>query len=57
VNISRSGFYYEPCPETEENLELMLALDKLHLERPTFGSRRLTVMVNRQGWAVNRKRV
>jgi putative transposase len=57
VNISRSGFYYEPCAESAENLKLMLQLDKLHLERPTFGSRRLTVMVNRQGWAVNRKRV
>lgn len=57
VNISRSGYYYKPCTESEENLKLMLELDKLHLERPTFGSRRLTVMVNRQGWAVNRKRV
>ena len=57
VNISRSGYYYEPCTESEENLKLMRELDELHLERPTFGSRRLTVMVNRQGWAVNRKRV
>ena len=57
VNISRSGYYYEPCAESEENLKLMLELDKLHMDRPTFGSRRLTVMVNRQGWAVNRKRV
>lgn len=57
VNISRSGFYYAPCPESAENLKLMLALDKLHLRWPSFGSRRLTVMANRQGWAVNRKRV
>jgi putative transposase len=57
MNISRSGYYYEPSPETEENLRLMRKLDELHLERPTFGSRRLTVMVNRAGWAVNRKRV
>jgi putative transposase len=57
VNISRSGFYYEPCPESEENLKLMLELDHLHLQWPSFGSRRLTVMVNREGWAVNRKRV
>lgn len=57
VNISRSGFYYEPCSESEENLKLMLELDKLHLKWSSFGSRRLTVMVNREGWAVNRKRV
>lgn len=57
LNISRSGFYYEPTPETAENLRLMLRIDQLHLERPTFGSRRLTVMLNREGYAVNRKRV
>lgn len=57
MRLSRSGYYYEPCPETEENLRLMRRLDELHLERPTFGSRRLTVMVNREGWEVNRKRV
>lgn len=57
VGISRSGFYYEPCPESPENLALMRRLDELHLRHPVYGSRRLTVMVNRQGWAVNRKRV
>jgi hypothetical protein len=31
VNISRSGYDYEPCSESEENLKLMLELDKLHL--------------------------
>jgi len=57
VGISRSGFYYEPCPESEENLGLMRRLDELHLEHPVYGSRRLTVLLQREGRAVNRKRV
>ena len=57
VGISRSGFYYQPCPESEENLALMRRLDELHLARPVYGSRRLTVLLQRAGWAVNRKRV
>lgn len=57
VGISRSGFYYQPCPESEENLGLMRRLDELHLAHPVYGSRRLTVLLQREGRAVNRKRV
>lgn len=55
--ISRSGFYYEPVPETDENLALMRRLDELHLAFPAFGSRRLTALLQRAGQEVNRKRV
>lgn len=55
--ISRSGFYYEPLPESEENLTVMRRLDELHLDYPVYGSRRLTVLLRREGRAVNRKRV
>jgi putative transposase len=57
VGISRSGFYYEPVPESAENLALMRRLDELHLARPVYGSRRLVAQLGREGWAVNRKRV
>lgn len=57
VGISRSGFYYQPCPESEENLALMRRLDKLHLEHPVYGSRRLGALLRREGQVVNRKRV
>jgi putative transposase len=57
VGISRSGFYYEPIPESEENLALMRRLDELNLEHPFYGSRRLTALLQREGQPVNRKRV
>ena len=49
VGISRSGFYYEPVPESEATLALMRRLDELHLERPLYGSRRLTALLQREG--------
>jgi putative transposase len=57
LNISRGSYYYAPCPETEENLRLMRLLDELHLKHPVYGSRRLTVMLDRAGHLVSRKRV
>lgn len=55
--ISRGGYYYQPCPESEANLALMRRLDELHLAHPVYGSRRLTVLLRREGETVNRKRV
>ena len=52
LNISRASYYYEPCPETEANLALMRRLDDLHLQHPVYGSRRLTVLLGRAGYAV-----
>ena len=57
VGLARSGYYYEPCGETEENLTLMRRLDRLHLDHPVYGSRRLRVLLQREGWWINRKRV
>jgi len=57
VGIARSGLRYEPAEESQENLALMRRLDELHLERPAYGSRRLTALLRREGHTVNRKRV
>lgn len=57
LEISRSGFYYEPVEETDENLALMRRLDDLHMDQPTYGSRRLMALLRREGQSVNRKRV
>jgi putative transposase len=57
VGLSRSGYYYEPVPESEENLALMRRLDELNLAHPVYGSRRLAALLEREGWVINRKRV
>jgi putative transposase len=57
LRLSRSSVYYQPVPVAEEDLAIMRRLDELHLLYPFFGARKLTVMLNREGIAVGRKRV
>jgi putative transposase len=57
VGLNRSTRYYEPTPETPENLQLMRLIDEQYTRCPFYGSRRITQWLVRQGHAVNRKRV
>lgn len=57
LQIHRSGLYYRPITESEENLHLMRLLDELYLTVPFYGIRRLTALLQNQGFDVNRKRV
>jgi putative transposase len=57
LGLNRSTFYYEPVPETAENLLLMRLLDEQYLHRPYYGSRRMQLWLCQQGHRVNRKRV
>jgi putative transposase len=45
LGLPRSTYYYQPRPESEENLRLLRQLDELYLELPFFGSRRMAVML------------
>ena len=57
LNVARSGVY-RPQPETSaDDLALMRRIDELHLEKPFYGSRRMTFDLNEEGRGVNRKRV
>ena len=57
LNLARSGVY-RPKPVIEAgDLALMRRIDELHLELPFYGSRRMTFELNKEGRAVNRKRV
>jgi len=57
LGLNRSTFYYDPVPETEENLALMRQLDEQYLKTPYYGSHRLRVWLAGRGHVVNRKRV
>ena len=57
LGIRRSSVYYQPLPASQENLELMELIDRQYLERPFYGSRRMTAWLRNQGYSVNRKRV
>ena len=57
LNVARSGVYCPKKAPSAEDLALMRRIDELHLELPFYGSRRMTFELNREGRAVNRKRV
>jgi len=57
LGISRSSYYYQPGPESAQNLRLMRRLDELHLQHPVYGRPRLTSLLQREGLRVNEKRV
>jgi len=57
LDLPRSSFYYEPKPETEENLQLMRKIDERYMQRPATGSRAMMLWLERQGHEVNRKRI
>lgn len=57
VGVSRSSYYYQPMPISQEELELMRKIDELYLANPSSGSRTISRQLDRQGITANRKRV
>jgi transposase InsO family protein len=57
--VSRAGFYRwrtEPAEEAED-MDLRDEIQKIALEMPSYGRRRITAELKRRGWEVNHKRV
>jgi putative transposase len=57
LGVNRSGLYYEPLGESDENLALMRLLDEQYTRTPFYGSRKMVEWLGTQGFPVNRKRV
>jgi putative transposase len=57
LDVARSSYYYEPVPESEEDLLLMRLLDEQYTKTPFYGLRKLVVFLEEQGYVVDRKRV
>ena len=58
--VSRSSFYRfdaEAQPGSDPDLDLRDALQRIALEMPSYGRRRITAELRRRGWTVNPKRV
>lgn len=57
LGVHRSQLYYEPVPESNENLKLMRLIDEQYLKTPFWGSRNMSVFPSkRTGRPVNRKK-
>ena len=59
LGVSRSWFYEKPVASetTEEDTSLRDAIERICLDFPGYGYRRVTAQLHRDGWTVNHKRV
>ena len=55
--MARAAVYRKPKPTAAADLEMMKRIDRLHLERPFYGARKIAVVLSRDGHKVGRKRV
>jgi len=56
LKVARSTFYYRPAAVCTDDLAVMRRMDELYLAYPFYGSRRMTAVLRREGWVLNRKR-
>jgi putative transposase len=59
AEFSRAGYYrfLDPVKPAAADMDLRDEMQKIALEWPSYGSRRITVELKGRGWDVNRKRV
>ena len=59
AGFSRAGYYrfLDPAKPTPADMDLRDEMQKIALEWPSYGSRRITQELKARGWEVNRKRV
>ena len=57
LGIARSTVYYHPVAPPALDAVLKRRLDELYTAHPFYGSRRMTAVLQREGYTVNRKRV
>ncbi len=57
LSLHRSGVYYTPSSESDENLAVMRFLDEQYMDTPFYGIERLPVILVAKGYRINRKRL
>ena len=59
LDVNRSGYYYQPVKQSDDELTLMRAMDEIHLKHPYFGVRRITDTLRDKPYSLiaNRKHV
>lgn len=57
AGVNRSTYYYKPQPVSNKDLEIMTAMDKLHMEDPTRGTRRMMDELQKQDIEIGRQHV
>lgn len=58
LSLSRRSLYYQPAPPSDEEVAIKHAIDRIYTDQPSYGSRRIAVMLKEDyQLVVNRKAV
>ncbi len=57
LSLNRTGLYYRPVGPSDEEVEIKRAIDQLHYDHPSWGSRKIAALLKSQEYRVNRKRI
>jgi putative transposase len=57
IDVSRSSLYYQACPVSQRDIELMNQIDRLHTNWPFAGARMLRDMLRLRGYKIGRRHV
>ncbi len=58
LSLSRRSLYYQPTAPSAEEVAIKHAIDRIYTEQPSYGSRRIAVMLKEDyQFVVNRKAV
>ena len=57
LGLHRSTLYYRPVPPSAAEVALKHRIDELYTAHPYYGSRRLAVVLRREGVRISRKAV
>src|SRR5688572_24753483 len=58
LSLNRRSLYYQPVPPSAEEVAIKHAIDRIYTEQPSYGSRRIAVMLKEDHQlVVNRKAV
>jgi len=57
LRLPRAAVYRKPTPVKQADIDLMRLIDRLHLDWPFYGARKIAFVLSRAGHPVGRKRV
>jgi len=57
LSLSRASLYYQPITPSSEEVAIKHRIDAIYTSYPFYGSRRITVHLQREGMMINRKAV
>lgn len=57
LTLNRSSLYYKPVDPSPEEVAIKHRIDQIYTKYPFYGSRRIKVLLNREGKEINRKAV